>query len=244
MILCGQMVPIGNGLHDTDRYRICQVRMRLMVTMTGKRVTEKKRLPPRERILIAATDLFYRQGIRGVGVEAIAQAADTNKMALYRHFASKDELVAEWLRRLAVQSDEHWSEIEEEHPSNALEQLLAWLRVLAKEISVPDERGCPFTNSTAEILDKNHPARRVIEDYKIKHRDRIMQLCKKSGLREPELVADQLFFLMEGARASAQYIEPKGDSERLIQLAEALIESHREESGGQKDIVRGDSHFS
>ena len=58
-------------------------------------------IPPRERILAVAADLFYRHGIRAVGVEAIAEAAGTNKMTLYRHFASKDELVAAYLRCLA-----------------------------------------------------------------------------------------------------------------------------------------------
>ena len=58
-----------------------------------------ERIPPRERILAVAADLFYRHGIRAVGVEAIAEAAGTNKMTLYRHFASKDELVAEYLRQ-------------------------------------------------------------------------------------------------------------------------------------------------
>jgi hypothetical protein len=52
------------------------------------------RIPPRERILAVAADLFYRHGIRAIGVESIAEAAGTNKMTLYRHFASKDELVA------------------------------------------------------------------------------------------------------------------------------------------------------
>jgi len=60
--------------------------------------TGEFRIPPRQRILEAADDLFRRVGIRGVGVEAIAEAAGTNKMTLYRHFESKDELIAEWVR--------------------------------------------------------------------------------------------------------------------------------------------------
>ena len=59
------------------------------------------KIPPRERILAAAGELFYRNGIRAVGVDAIAEAAGTNKMTLYRHFTSKDELVAEYLRQAA-----------------------------------------------------------------------------------------------------------------------------------------------
>ena len=62
---------------------------------------KNERIPPRERLLAVAGDLFYRHGIRAVGVEAIAEAAGTNKMTLYRHFASKDELVAEYLRESA-----------------------------------------------------------------------------------------------------------------------------------------------
>ena len=70
--------------------------------MTAKSaVTLEKieKIPPRERILAVAAELFYRHGIRAVGVDAIAEAAGTNKMTLYRHFASKDELVAEYLRQ-------------------------------------------------------------------------------------------------------------------------------------------------
>ena len=193
--------------------------------MTMRAAGETQRLPPRERIVIAAADLFYRQGIRGVGVEAIARAARTNKMALYRHFASKDELVAEWLGRLAVQSDEQWDEIEKTYQNDPRGQLQAWIHLLATDIAASDERGCPFTNSTAEILDKDHPARIVIETYKMKHRDRIIQLCRRSNLHDPELVAEQLFLLMEGARVSAQYLDTVRNQERLIRMAEALIGS-------------------
>ena len=70
------------------------------------------RTRPRERILAASGDLFYRLGIRAVGVEAIAEAAGTNKMTLYRHFSSKDELVAEYLRRLAADAGKFWDRLE------------------------------------------------------------------------------------------------------------------------------------
>ena len=68
-----------------------------------KRISTDKteRISPRERILAAASELFYRHGIRAVGVETVAEVAQTNKMTLYRHFSSKDELVAGYLQRLA-----------------------------------------------------------------------------------------------------------------------------------------------
>src|SRR5690242_21813648 len=86
-----------------------------------------EKIPPRERILAAAAELFYRHGIRAVGVEAIAEAADTNKMTLYRHFASKDELVAECLRRFAARADGMWDAIVAAHPNDPHAQLRAWL---------------------------------------------------------------------------------------------------------------------
>ena len=64
---------------------------------------EKSR--PRARILSVAAELFHRHGIRAVGVEAIAEAADASKMTLYRHFASKDELIAQYLRHFTELAD-------------------------------------------------------------------------------------------------------------------------------------------
>ncbi|HMF61880.1 MAG TPA: helix-turn-helix domain-containing protein, partial [Vicinamibacterales bacterium] len=73
-------------------------------------------LRPRERILLAARDLFHRHGIRGVGVETIAEVAGTNKMTLYRHFDSKDDLIVAYLRGIAVEVDEMWRDFERDHP--------------------------------------------------------------------------------------------------------------------------------
>jgi len=92
-------------------------------------------VPPRQRILAAADDLFRRQGIRGVGVEAIAEAAGTNKMTLYRHFDSKDELVAEWLRGIIAEKDKAWDEIIAEHPDDPVGQLVDWSRRVAENFA-------------------------------------------------------------------------------------------------------------
>src|ERR1700722_20465065 len=73
---------------------------------------------PRERIVTTAQDLFHRHGIRGVGVDAIAEAAGTNKMTLYRHFGSKDDLVVEYLNKVASEADAVWQELEAAHPDD------------------------------------------------------------------------------------------------------------------------------
>src|SRR6195256_6616811 len=120
------------------------------------------RMPPRERILEAASDLFYRHGIRAVGVEAIAEAAGTNKMTLYRHFDSKDELVAEYLRQAAKQADRCWDSYKSAHPDDPLAQIRAWLAEMADHLANADERGCAPANAAVELPDKAPPARRVL----------------------------------------------------------------------------------
>ena len=91
-------------------------------------------IPPRERILAVAADLFYRHGIRAVGVEAIAEAAGTNKMTLYRHFASKDELVAAYLRCLAEKASASWDKLAAQHAGDPRAQLRAWLENMAGHV--------------------------------------------------------------------------------------------------------------
>jgi AcrR family transcriptional regulator len=185
-----------------------------------------RRLPPRERLLAAASDLFYRYGIRAVGVDAIAEAAGTNKMTLYRHFASKDELVAEYLRGFARDADHFWSQLEIDHPEDPPARLQAWLRAMGGKLSKRDERGCAFCNAAVELPEREHPARRVIETHKTAQRDRLVKLCGAVGLAQPESLADELFLLFEGARISVQSVGPEGPAARFVRMGEAIIASH------------------
>lgn len=182
--------------------------------------------PPRERILAAASDLFYRHGIRAVGVEAIAEAAGTNKMTLYRHFTSKDELVAEYLRALAAGAGGFWEELAAAHPGNPRAQLTAWLISMQEHVLATDQRGCAMANAAVELPEPDHPARKVIEQYKESQRGRLAGLCAGSGVAEPELLADELFLLLEGAHVSAQSLGRAGPASRLVRMGEALIASH------------------
>jgi AcrR family transcriptional regulator len=185
------------------------------------------RIPPRSRILAAAADLFYRHGIRAVGVETIAEAADTNKMTLYRHFASKDELVAEYLRQSANAADGCWDRFAQAHPGDPLAQLCAWLQEMARHLAEPNERGCALANAAIELPEKDHPARRVIEEYKKAQRTRLARLAEEAGLSEPEMLADELHLLLEGARVTAQSVGTEGLAARLLHMGEAMIAAHR-----------------
>jgi AcrR family transcriptional regulator len=183
-------------------------------------------MPPRERILLAARDLFHRQGIRRVGVEAIAEAAGTNKMTLYRHFDSKDNLIVAYLRGVASEADAAWRDIERRNPGDARAQLKSWLALAAKCLA-SDDRGCDLANAAVELTEDGHPARRLIEELKIEQRNRLVALCRAAGIAQPEVLADTLTLLFDGARVSRQAAGSKGPSTIFIQTAETVIESFR-----------------
>jgi AcrR family transcriptional regulator len=197
-----------------------------MATTTAISHGKDERSPPRARILAAAGELFYRHGIRAVGVDAIAEAAGTNKMTLYRHFASKDELVAEYLRQAAKLADACWDRFRQAHPGDARAQLRAWLAEMAEHVASADERGCALANAAVELPEKGHPARRVIEEFKVAQRGRLVELCRAAGLGEPEMLADELHLLLEGARVTAQSVGTDGLGARLVRMGEAMIAAH------------------
>jgi AcrR family transcriptional regulator len=201
-----------------------------MKSLSANLSSEKNELiPPRERLLAVASELFYRHGIRAIGVEAIAEAAGTNKMTLYRHFASKDELVAECLRQVAAQGDQLWEIYEKAYPGDPLAQIRAWLAEKAEIFVDSNHRGCALANAAIELPDKNHPARRVVEQYKLAQRNHLAKLCRSAGLKDPEMLADELYLLLEGARVTAQSIGSDGLGARLMRMGEATIAAH----GGQ-----------
>jgi AcrR family transcriptional regulator len=186
-------------------------------------VIAKNQPTPRQRILEAAGELFHRFGIRGVGVEAIAEAAGTNKMTLYRHFESKDELVAEWLRGVVAQKEAEWEEAEARNPNDPKAQLSDWSRRVAKKLSEMDERCSTLHNSLAELPERDHPARQVIESHKKREHKRILKLCREAGFHEPELAADQFLFLLEGATSCVASIGLKRVGEQLMLTVDRWI---------------------
>jgi len=192
--------------------------------------------PPRERILAAADDLFRRIGIRGVGVEAIAEAAGTNKMTLYRHFESKDALVAEWVRGIIATKAHIWDEIEAAYPNDPVAQLVEWSRRTAAAFAEMEERGSPILNSIAELPEPGHPARRVIDEHRLREHQKILKLCRAADFSDPELAADQFFFLLEGAKSCVQCIGLKRVGQHLMRLVDTMV---AERKGGSKRRTAG-----
>lgn len=195
--------------------------------MTAKRQAEPV-LPPRERIIAAAADLFLKQGIRGVGVEAIAEAAGTNKMTLYRHFASKDELIAEWARRVVAQKETLWDELSAKYPNDPQQQLIEWSERVAEKLAEMERRGSMLANALAELPEKDHPARRVIQAHKLRELKHVQGLCKEAGFQDPDLAAHLFYLLLEGAQGCVQCTGMKKVGEDLVRLVHRMVENTRQ----------------
>jgi len=187
---------------------------------------KKTEIPPRQRILDAACDLFYSRGIRAVSVDEIAAAASTNKMTLYRHFESKDELVAEYLRAMTASALAEDEEVIRPYAGDAYAQLRALAAHTGAELCKGDSRGCPMSNAAVEFPDKDHPARVVIDECKSRYRERLVQLCRDAGYAEPERLCEQFFLLFEGACVNIQSMGQCGPGARFTEMAHALMESH------------------
>ncbi|MFD0053900.1 TetR/AcrR family transcriptional regulator [Streptomyces sp. NPDC127168] len=208
------------------------------MTSTVRRPSRVAKLPPRERILDAAEELFQSEGIRRVSVQAIADKAETTKMAVYRHFATKDALVAEWLRIVAADYQAAFDRVEADRPGRPKEQIMGLARFIAEGLPAISHRGCPFIYSLAELPDRAHPARQVIEEHKARQTRRLTAMCVEAGLADPEQTAAHITFLLEGAQVSTQNGSIDRVGERLLGIVEGIVEPHASPAPGRDGRYR------
>lgn len=180
--------------------------------------------PARDRVLDAARELFYRDGIRAVGVEAVVERAGVTKMSLYRHFGSKDALVGAYLEDADANYWRSWDRIVAQHDGDPRAQIRALFERVMGLALRPGYRGCPFTNAAIEFPDANHPGRQVAEANKRQLRQRLRQMAARLVARDPVALGDGLLLLLEGAYASSQTFGPGGPAIALLAVAEALID--------------------
>jgi len=180
----------------------------------------------RDRIMQTASVLFYRHGIRAVGVETIASEAGTNKMSFYRNFSSKDELVAEYLRGEERECLLWWDETLAAHAGNPRLQVESLFDVLVKNTCEVDSRGCALANAAVEITEAGHPARPVIEKYKAEMRRRFRELARDMNARDPEALGDSLMLLWEGAYLTRVTMGRNGPVQGAAKAARALIAAY------------------
>jgi AcrR family transcriptional regulator len=180
----------------------------------------------RDRIMKTASDLFYRYGIHAVGVDTIATEAGTNKMSFYRNFASKDELVAEYLRGEEREGLLWWDEIIAKHAGNPRVQAESLFDMLVENNCEEDCRGCALANAAVEITEPTHPARPVIEKYKADMRRRFRRLALNMKAREPDSLGDSLMLLWEGAYVARVTMGADGPVQGAAKAARALIAAY------------------
>jgi AcrR family transcriptional regulator len=185
---------------------------------------DQSALPPRARIIAAARELFHKHGLRSIGVETIAEAAGSNKMTLYRHFGSKDDLILACLEEVATEIEMTWQRLAAEHPDDLLAQLRGWVREGTRCV-LEEDRGCALANAAVELAEADHPARKLVENFKAMYRRRLTALCGEAGIAEPEVLADALILLFEGARVSRQSAGSDGPCIHFLRASEAMIDA-------------------
>jgi AcrR family transcriptional regulator len=180
-----------------------------------------------ERILNTASDLFYREGVRAVGIQRVIDEAGIAKASLYAHYASKDDLVAACLKK---QGDAARLTLGHGLATPGLDargRLLALFDAQVAMIEGPDFRGCPFLNASSEIADPDHPAKQVIAAQRAWLHGLVEGLVKDAGIPSPSQVAGTLVVLFDGALSSSLVDGSAAPARHARWAAEQIIDAHR-----------------
>lgn len=194
---------------------------------SSPRVDDASATEVRNRILDTASDLFYRRGVRAVGVDLVVEAAGVAKTSLYRHFRSKDDLVAAFLQREDEDFWRYWDRVAQQHRDDALAELGAHLDWIAERVRRPNYRGCPQINVAAEFPEADHPARQVAAAHKRELRRRLKGIAERLRVKRPDELAGQLSLLINGAFVSSQVLSADEAGPLLHSTARALITGAR-----------------
>jgi AcrR family transcriptional regulator len=179
---------------------------------------------PRERILETAASLFYSQGYRAVGVDKIIADSGVAKMTFYKHFSSKDDLIAAYLQN-ATEGFWRWMDgVLLEHPDPKA-GLLAIFTAVAKLSSSPACLGCAFAHAAGEFPDHAHPAHAVAKAYKQRVLQKLEDLSRAAKTKDPIGLAQDLMLVMDGAWSAARMFGAGNHAARAAETARVLIEA-------------------
>ena len=184
----------------------------------------KTKVSPKDKVFQTAARLFYQHGYRAIGVDTIAAESGIGKMTLYRHYPSKDDLIVVYLK----DSDElFWNGFEQitKDAITPREKLLAFFQSLQDYVTTPECYGCPFLNVATEYPETDYPGHQVALEHKQTVRAQFRQLAKEAGARKPDVLADQLFLLMDGAYMASRMFGPENPAAHLAAAAQTLIDS-------------------
>jgi AcrR family transcriptional regulator len=193
----------------------------------GRPGAETGQVDMRERILAIASDLFYRRGVRAVGVDLVVEAAGIAKTSLYRHFRTKDDLIAAFLQREDEDFWACWDGVAARHGQDGEAELSAHMAWIGERVGRPHYRGCPQLNVAAEFPDEDHPARIVAKTHKQELRRRLRGIAERLRVDRPDELAAQLAVVINGAFVSSQILAEDDATAILLQMARALIAAAR-----------------
>ena len=185
--------------------------------------------PPKraaERIRETAHALFYDKGVRAVGVDEIVRRSGVTKPTLYRAFASKDDLIADYVAAWTSGFTDRFEAALAEHPDDVRAGILAWFKREASRAGKASYRGCAASNVAVEHPEKEHQARAALLVHKARMRERLKALAREMGARKPGQLGDGLFLLMEGVFASGQQFDEDGPADNARKAAAALIDAY------------------
>jgi AcrR family transcriptional regulator len=204
-----------------------------MTKRHGATVGETKPSAVRDRILATAVKLFYRKGVHSVGVDLVVAESGIAKTSLYRHFGSKDALVAAFLESEDADFWRQWDAIGADHSDDPAAELDAYLDWMEVRLRRPGYRGCPQLNVVAELTDPKHPARRIATAHKVKMQARFTDLAARMKLTRPDRVGSQLALIFDGAFMSA----PLGAGEAMADTLRGTVDAVLK-AGGAKPRKR------
>jgi AcrR family transcriptional regulator len=182
----------------------------------------------RERLLAAAYDLFSRHGVQAVGIDAIIDRSGVARQTLYRHFASKQDLVLAFLERREELWTKDWLQAEvRRRASNPTDQLLAIFDVFDEWFRASNFEGCSFINVMLEYPDAGHTVHRAAAAYLAGIRHFLEGLAREAGIAEAESFAREWHILMKGSIVAAG----EGDRDAALR-AKKVAAGHLESAIG------------
>ncbi len=181
----------------------------------------------RDRILTTASELFYRNAVRAVGIDWIVKESRIAKTSLYRHFQTKDALVAAFLEAEDRDFWRQWDSVHSRHRDDAGAELAAHIEWMGARLRRPGYRGCPQLNVAAEFADPQHPARLVARAHKSEMRQRLVSIAERLGFVRAEEVGAQLALVVDGAFMSATHGDGECTAATFRGTVEALLVAAR-----------------
>ena len=182
----------------------------------------------RERILEAATGLFYAQGLRSVSADKIIERAGITKVTFYRHFRTKDELIVAYLEGQAERERADVAATLTQADGDPDKAIRLFAETVGAVSCAPGFRGCPFINAAAEYADHDHPVRQAVADHRRWFKAALEEMITPLGLAKPTSIADQLVLLRDGAMVNGYLGDPKTVSHSLYHAARAVLSPRTE----------------